>query len=544
MVTVMEVNKDLSHTGLPCLDLEKPDIGNQWQRWKRVFQIFIDAKGITEPGRQKALLLHCAGMAVQDIYFSLPEEKIKLPPLPETASAQELKKREKVEYQMAIEALEEHFQPKVNVTYERHVFRGMRQEREENMNNFIARLRKQAQNCDFQKQVEDQIKDQVISTCYSSELRREFLHKSEITLAEIEKLSKTFEAVAIHSKALDGEEAQCNRVIMKRPQKKFYKVRDKQTSSKINTNVCYRCGRAGHFWNDPSCPARDKICNKCKLKGHFAGMCHTHLKKRKPHISQIQTKEAPSSDSGVQVAIPLKPDVQPVQQPYRRVPASIRKQVEKKVEELLEMGIIEPVQEYSPWSSPLVPVVKPNGEIRLCVDFRRVNEAILVEKHPIPTIDDFLPQLTGSKIYTLLDLKNAYHQVELAPESRPLTTFQTPKGMYRFKRLPMGLSSAAEKFQKIMEQILRNCDGVGVCIDDVLIYGIDKNQLEHRVKEVLRILEENGLELNKSKCKFSQKEVVFLGHKLTEEGIRAAENKVEAVQNFREPRTASEVKVS
>uniref|UniRef100_T1HR75 Retrotransposon gag domain-containing protein n=1 Tax=Rhodnius prolixus TaxID=13249 RepID=T1HR75_RHOPR len=124
---------------------------------------------------------------------------------------------------MAIEALEEHFQPKVNVTYERHVFRGMRQEREENMNNFIARLRKQAQNCDFQKQVEDQIKDQVISACYSSELRREFLHKSEITLAEIEKLSKTFEAVAIHSKALDGEEAQCNRVIMKRPQKKFYK---------------------------------------------------------------------------------------------------------------------------------------------------------------------------------------------------------------------------------------------------------------------------------------------------------------------------------
>ncbi|XP_073979879.1 uncharacterized protein [Rhodnius prolixus] len=292
---------DLSHTGLPCLDLEKPDIGNQWQRWKRAFQIFIDAKGITEPGRQKALLLHCAGMAVQDIYFSLPEEKIKLPPLPETASAQELIKREKVEYQMAIEALEEHFQPKVNVTYERHVFRGMRQEREENMNNFIARLRKQAQNCDFQKQVEDQIKDQVISACYSSELRREFLHKSEITLAEIEKLSKTFEAVAIHSKALDGEEAQCSRVIMKRPQKKFYKGRDKQTSSKINTNVCYRCGRAGHFRNDPSCPARDKICNKCKMKGHFAGMCHTQLKKRKPHISQVQTKEAPSSDSGSSV---------------------------------------------------------------------------------------------------------------------------------------------------------------------------------------------------------------------------------------------------
>ena len=111
------------------------------------------------------------------------------------------------------------------------------------------------------------------------------------------------------------------------------------------------------------------------------------------------------------------------------------------------MGIIEPVEGPAPWVNLVVIVPKNNGEIRLCVDIRQANQAIMQRRHPIPTVDEVLHTTNGSKVFSKLDLKWGYHQLELSPESREITTFATPDGLFRYKRLLFGVCSASEQYQ-------------------------------------------------------------------------------------------------
>lgn len=121
---------------------------------------------------------------------------------------------------------------------------------------------------------------------------------------------------------------------------------------------------------------------------------------------------------------------------------------------MVAQGIIEPIDS-SEWVSPLVIVSRKNGKLRLCVDFRKVNEAVVADCYPVPVIYDLLSKFAGQKFFSKIDLKNAYYQLELHPESRDLTAFITDEGLIRFKRVPFGLSSAPSVFQKMISSILR-----------------------------------------------------------------------------------------
>ena len=131
--------------------------------------------------------------------------------------------------------------------------------------------------------------------------------------------------------------------------------------------------------------------------------------------------------------------------------------MEHKLEELIDYDIIEEVAGPTRWVSPVVVVPKPSGDIRLYVDMRRANEAILRERHPIPTVDDVLHNLNGSTTFSKLDLKWSFHQIELDEQSRDITTFVTHKGLYRYRRLSFGINSAPELYQHIIQQ---SCSGV------------------------------------------------------------------------------------
>ena len=145
-----------------------------------------------------------------------------------------------------------------------------------------------------------------------------------------------------------------------------------------------------------------------------------------------------------QISLDIDPTVKPVAQPYRRIPSSLREKVQDKTKELLELGIVEPVEGPAPWVNPVVIVPKNNGEIRLCIDMRQANQAIMRRRYPIPTVDDVLHTMNGFKVFSKLDLKWGYHQLELSPESREITTFATPDGLFRYKRLLFGVCSASE----------------------------------------------------------------------------------------------------
>ena len=174
-----------------------------------------------------------------------------------------------------------------------------------------------------------------------------------------------------------------------------------------------------------------------------------------------------------QISLDIDPTVKPVAQPYRRIPFNLREKVQDKTTELLELGIIEQVEGPAPWVNPVVIVPKNNGEIRLCIDMRQANQAIMRRQYPIPTVDDVLHTMNGSKVFSKLDLKWGYHQLELSPESREITTFATPDGSFRYKRLLFGVCSASEQYQHEIASVLTGIEGAENISDDIVVHGPD-----------------------------------------------------------------------
>ncbi|MES9882663.1 MAG: RNase H-like domain-containing protein [Sedimenticola sp.] len=245
------------------------------------------------------------------------------------------------------------------------------------------------------------------------------------------------------------------------------------------------------------------------------------------------------------IKLHIDESVAPVALPHRRIPFHIRKQVEKELDRLESTDIIEKVVEgATPWCSPIVVAPKPKSpdEIRICVDMRKANQAIGRERHITPTIDDLITELNGAKVFSTIDLKNGFHQIVLAPESRSITTFSTHVGLYRYKRLNMGVTSAPEIFQNEVRQVLEGLHGVRNISDDIIVYG--KNQAEHdrNLEAVFGRLRENNLTLNKQKCKFSQPKLVFFGYVFSESGLSADPSKVDAIKHADTPSTPSEVR--
>ena len=194
-----------------------------------------------------------------------------------------------------------------------------------------------------------------------------------------------------------------------------------------------------------------------------------------------------------QVKLHVNPDVPHVAQPVRRTPFSLRDKVKEKIEELVAMDIIEPVEGPTPWVSPVVVVPKQNDEIRLCVDMRRANEAIIRERYPIPPVDEVLQSPNQSTVFSKLDLKWGYHQLELHPDSRSITTFTTHCGLYQYKRLMFGISSAPEVYQHVIQQSLQGCEGVANISDDIIIHGKNTEEHDRRLQRVLERLKEKNM---------------------------------------------------
>ena len=190
----------------------------------------------------------------------------------------------------------------------------------------------------------------------------------------------------------------------------------------------------------------------------------------------------------------------------------------------------------------MVPVVKPNGSIRICVDLKRLNNEIEREKYPIPTVEDIVHKLNKSSVFSKLDAKSGFHQIPLDESSAKLTTFITPFGRFYFNRLPFGISSAPEIFQRIMENIVGDIDGVICYFDDILIHT--KTEKEHKLllDKVKSKLTEAGLELNEEKCEYFKAEINFLGHIVSQNGMRPDSSKVKAICDLQPPKNINELR--
>ena len=234
---------------------------------------------------------------------------------------------------------------------------------------------------------------------------------------------------------------------------------------------------------------------------------------------------------GTSVRIHVDKSVKPIASPHRRIPFHVRKQVERKLEQLESEGIIERAEDPTPWVSSIIVVSKPHkpNEIRICVDMRALNKAITRERHVIPTIDDVVHDLNGCTVFSKIDLNQGYHQIPLHPDSKPLTTFSTHIGLFRYKRLNFGLSCAAEIFQKKVSDAIRGIPCVKNISDDIYGGGVDNEDHDRHLDQLFRKLQEYGLTINLPKRQFRVPTMLFFGHVFSENGLSPNPKKVEAL---------------
>ena len=268
-----------------------------------------------------------------------------------------------------------------------------------------------------------------------------------------------------------------------------------------------------------------------------------------PKLNDILERNAKVFDGlgklkGQTVHLNIDPDANPKAQPQRRIPYHIRNKVKDAIITLEKDDIIErvPEAEPTPWVSPIVAVPKKDGGVRICVDMRQANEAIKRVRHPIPTVDDVRFKLNGAKYFSKLDLSQAYHQLELDPKSRHITTFSTHIGLYRYKRLNYGTNAAAEIFQYTLQTQLQGLIGVKNIADDIIVYGSTRKEHDENLDKCLQRLTTRGLTLNASKCKLLNPTLEFFGQIFSADGTRPDPQRVVDLQNVATPTTVQEVR--
>ncbi|RXN16535.1 dynein heavy chain axonemal [Labeo rohita] len=199
-----------------------------------------------------------------------------------------------------------------------------------------------------------------------------------------------------------------------------------------------------------------------------------------------------------------------------------------------DLGVIVKQTEPTDWVNSMVTVLKPE-KLRICIDPQDLNKAIKREHYPLRTIEEIVAEMPNAKVFSVLDANHGFWQVHLDEVSSKLCTFNTPFGRYRFLRLPFGIVSAPEVFQKCIAQRLEGLDGVVNIVDDILVWGEDMEQHNKRLRKLLDRIRDINLKLNKTKCKIRMTEVSYVGHILTAEGLKPDNGKVRAIQNMPEP---------
>ena len=244
-----------------------------------------------------------------------------------------------------------------------------------------------------------------------------------------------------------------------------------------------------------------------------------------------------------QATIDLKPGAVPIARRHYPIPPRYREPLLAKLRDMEQRGWIVPSS--SPWAAPLLVVPKKNGDIRIVVDYRGLNEQTIIPDFPLPRAEELFESLCNARIFTKLDFDSGYHQMALSPESRPLTAFTSMFGKWEFNVLAQGTSGSGAQFQRLQTTVLR--DHIGkyciVFLDDILIYSANQATHEHEhVPAVMASLAKYNLHVKPSKCLFSVTSVDFLGHHISVGKIEPLQSNIQPIADFPEPKSSDEVR--
>ncbi|HBS53358.1 MAG TPA: hypothetical protein DD806_05115 [Flavobacterium sp.] len=295
-------------------------------------------------------------------------------------------------------------------------------------------------------------------------------------------------------------------------------------------------------WNDSSEKRLEKVIEKLDVS-HMNPEERTAILELCEKFSDIFYLDGDlfSHTNKIEHRIPISQATNPINSKPYRLPHAQKEEIKSQTEAMLENNIIRPSS--SPWNSPLLVVPKKkdkNGKIkwRVVVDFRKLNNITIGDAFPLPNITEILDQLGGSKYFSVMDLNCGFHQIQLEESIKPLTAFSTPYGHFEYNRMPFGLKGAPATFQRLMNSVLSGLQGITcfVYMDDIVVHS--KTLFEHikKLENIFKRLRESNLKLQPTKCEFLRKEVAYLGHIITEKGIKPNPEKIQCIVNYPNPK--------
>jgi len=258
--------------------------------------------------------------------------------------------------------------------------------------------------------------------------------------------------------------------------------------------------------------------------------CSLDIVSEFPSVFPSELPKTLPPERSVDHRIDLLPDSRPISRSPYRLSAFEEAEVRKTVEELLSQGVIRPST--SPWAAPVLFSPKKDGKLRFCVDYRALNKQTIRNYFPIPRADTLIDRTKGSRIFSVIDLWSAYHQVLVHKRDIPKTAFVTPFGHYEYLVVPFGLTNAPSTFQTLMNNLFGHLPFVSVYLDDILIFSRNAKEHAEHLRQVLKTLRDNKLHAKLAKCKFFQTSVEFLGHILIPDGIRPCPDKIAAIKEW------------
>ncbi len=224
---------------------------------------------------------------------------------------------------------------------------------------------------------------------------------------------------------------------------------------------------------------------------------------------------------------------------FYRVPLNLQIPVEDLLHHLKDLGIIEP--SYSTFTSPAFPILKANGEVRLVVDYRKLNTYTHKHPYPLPNMNDLIATFNGATVFSNIDLTMGYYQIELEKESRKYTAFTINNRQFQFIRLPFGLKNAPMFFQKAMNTLFEGVEFVKIYLDDIIIFSPSIQEHKNNLKFVLKKLQDNGVGINFSKSHFFKKEINFLGHIINANGIKPNLKRISQISSYINPKSIKDL---
>ncbi|XP_013168951.1 PREDICTED: uncharacterized protein K02A2.6-like, partial [Papilio xuthus] len=412
-------------------------------------------------------------------------------------------------YEQLVRLVTEHLEPQRSEIAERHVFRLRRQRPGESLTEYLQALKHLAATCNFGKcttcsTIEENLRDQFVSGLASDAMRARIFAEKKIQYKEAVELALALEAAERHAEVSGS------------------------TGASV-TNSSSAAGDGGsaeglHYTRGPG-GGRDERGVRSMQSARPRGGARPLLGRdwmQALNLKQI-TLNAIRDDNFVNQLCKDFPEVfsdklgtckrtirlqlidkEPVYVRARPLPLALRARLERELARLEADGAIYRV-EYSDYGTPIVPVVKSNGDIRICGDYKTtINPKLKRDFYPLPRIEELFASLRGGEKFTKIDLRHAYEQCLLSEDSQPCTAITTHMGTFAYRRTPYGLSCIPEKFQKLMEETLRGVEGCVVFLDDICVTG--SNQREHirNVRAVLERLSDMGLTVKFDKCKFLQ----------------------------------------